>query len=219
MIRAKRRQDSSGTSKPAGVVSEFRDHPELLDAFVAEIHPQLVRYLRAWSVNDAEDVAQEAWIGFARALCTFEGDFSGLKPLVFFIARRRVIDELRKSSRRPQTRELTEEQSLEFDTTARAIDDVLSLDSALSLIKMLPAVQAEIVALRVIADFSPSQVAQHLGRSEGYVRVNYFRAISKLVELSGTNWPAGSDSKKDRKKSFAERNKTYDLDDLEGIQA
>ncbi|NNN11332.1 MAG: sigma-70 family RNA polymerase sigma factor [Acidimicrobiaceae bacterium] len=219
MIRAKRSQDSFGTSKPVDVVSEFRDHPELLDAFVAEIHPQLVRYLRAWSVNDAEDVAQETWIGFARALNTFEGEFSGLKPLVFFIARRRVIDELRKSSRRPQTRELKDEPSLEFDATARAIEDVLSLDSALSLIRMLPGVQAEIVALRVIADLSPSQVAQHIGRSEGYVRVNYFRAISKLVELSGANWPTGSDPKQDRKKSFSERNKTYGLGDLEGIQA
>ncbi len=219
MNRAKKGRDTFGSAKPEDAVSIFREDPAFLDAFVAETHPQLVRYLRAWSVNDAEDVAQEAWIGFARALSSFEGDFSGLKPLVFFIARRRVIDEMRKSSRRPQTQDFDCEPAMNFDATTQGAEYDLSLDSALALIRTLPGVQAEIVALRVIADLSPSQVAQHIGRSEGYVRVNYFRAIQKLAELSNARELVNPDANEDRKKSFSERNKTYSVGDLEGIQA
>ena len=219
MIRTRRSKDSFASARPEGAVAIFRDDPAFLDAFVAETHPQLVRYLRAWSVNDPEDVAQEAWIGFSRALGSFEGDFSGLKPLLFFIARRRVIDERRKSSRRPHTQDFDFEPAMNFDATTQAAEYDLSLDRALALIRTLPGVQSEIVALRVIADLSPSQVAQHIGRSEGYVRVNYFRAIQKLAELSGASELFNPDANEHQKKFFSECNESDSVGDLEGIQA
>src|SRR5262245_6352020 len=63
-------------------------------------HPPLVRYLRGRIGEGADDVAAAAWLDAARGLHSFEGDDTDFRRWLFTIARRRLIDELRRRDRR-----------------------------------------------------------------------------------------------------------------------
>src|SRR3954462_11256236 len=63
-------------------------------------HPPLVRYLRGRIGEGADDVAAAAWLDAARGLASFEGDDTDFRRWLFTIARRRLVDELRRRGRR-----------------------------------------------------------------------------------------------------------------------
>ena len=58
--------------------------------------------------------------------------------------------------------------------------DRLSTEQALALVALLPAEQAELVALRVIAGLDVAAVAEMVGKSPGAVRVSVHRGLRAL---------------------------------------
>ena len=70
------------------------------------------------------------------------------------------------------------------DTAAAALDN-LSTEEALALIATLPAQQAEVIVLRVIAGLDVAQVARITGKRPGAVRAAAHRGLRVLaVRLS-----------------------------------
>jgi RNA polymerase sigma-70 factor, ECF subfamily len=148
-------------------------------------NPALLRYLRVIAPETAEDVAAETWLGVIRGLGGFRGDEHGWRAWLFTTARRRAIDETRRRSRRA-------ENSLEEavpghwpvspDTADLVIQD-FDNRSALSLLARLPAYQAEVIALRVVAGLDNETVARLVGRSPGAVRVAAHRGLRKLAGI------------------------------------
>ena len=57
--------------------------------------------------------------------------------------------------------------------------------AALARVRQLPAVQAEVVLLRVLGGFSAEEVAEITGRSPGSVRVIQHRALRRLARDLG----------------------------------
>ncbi len=144
--------------------------------------PRLLRFLRARNTLGPEDIASIVWIHVAKGIKRFEGDEQDFTAWLFTIARRRVVDETRKWSRRPH------EVSSPFEDRADedAIDVRDGLEWALDQIRMLPPDQAEAVLLRVLADLDVTRAAQVMGMSEGNVRVLTHRGLKRLAELVGT---------------------------------
>jgi RNA polymerase sigma-70 factor (ECF subfamily) len=145
-------------------------------------HPPLVRYLRGRIGEGAEDVAAAAWLDAARRLATFEGDDTDFRRWLFTIARRRLVDELRRRGRR-RAEWLVDrpvEAARRDPDPAERLDD---LGAALALVRMLPADQADAVLLRVVVDLDVTGVAEVMGRSEGSVRVLTHRGLRRLQEL------------------------------------
>ena len=68
-----------------------------------EIQPRLLRYLRALTGGEAEDIAAETWLQVVRGLGRFSGDAQGFRGWVFTIAHARAVDVWRASGRRPET--------------------------------------------------------------------------------------------------------------------
>ena len=64
-----------------------------------DLQPRLLR-LRSRAHETADDIAGEVWEAIARGIGTFEGDEAGFRAWAFTIARRRVIEDLRRSTRR-----------------------------------------------------------------------------------------------------------------------
>jgi RNA polymerase sigma-70 factor (ECF subfamily) len=148
------------------------------------INPPLVRYLRGRIGHGADDVAAAAWLDAARGLLTFEGDDADFRRWLFTIARRRLVDELRRRGRR-RGEQLVDapveaaRQVAAGDPADRPDD----LGAALALVRLLPADQADAVLLRVVVDLDVSAVAAVMGRSEGSVRVLTHRGLRRLQDL------------------------------------
>lgn len=148
-------------------------------------NPALLRYLRVFAPEAAEDVAAETWLQVVRGLAGFRGDEQGWRAWLFTTARRRALDEARRRSRRPE-RALEETLSGRWPTVPAAADLALEhIDtlSALSLVARLPPHQAEVILLRVVAGLDHESVARLLGRSPGAVRVAAHRGLRRMAEI------------------------------------
>jgi RNA polymerase sigma-70 factor (ECF subfamily) len=177
--------------EPAGDLAEAvrRAQEGDEDAFrvlYRDIHPRILRYLRAIVGNDADDVASETWLHIARGLTAFEGDSDGFRGWTATIARNRATDHLRQHRRRAPTvavpvDELTGLVGAE-DTADRAIEGI-STDAAIALIARLPRDQAEAVLLRTVMGLDATAAAQVLGKRPGAVRTAAYRGLRKLASF------------------------------------
>jgi len=148
-------------------------------------NPALLRYLRVITPKAAEDVAAETWLQVVRGLTGFHGDEQGWRAWLFTTARRRAIDEARRRSRRPEKalEEMLPDRLPTVPDTADLAIEHIGTRSALSLVARLPAHQAEVILLRVVAGLDNETVARLLGRSPGAVRVAAHRGLRQMAAI------------------------------------
>jgi RNA polymerase sigma-70 factor (ECF subfamily) len=150
--------------------------------------PAILRYLRVKAGDAADDVASQTWLDVARNLSTFRGDEDAFRGWVFTIARRRLIDHGRRRSRRPERpvdAEALKAVTADADPAQLAVDSMAGDDAARRIVELLPADQAEIVLLRVVAGLDVAAVAEITGKRPGAVRVAQHRALKRLAEALG----------------------------------
>jgi len=158
------------------------------------LHPRLVRFLRARAGDAADDVASETWLAVARHLRSFEGGEDEFRAWLFTIGRRRLIDWQRRSRSRPATVAL-DDVAPSFpapdDPEGEALA-TLGTSAALALVARLPADQAEVILLRVVAGLDTTRVAEVLGKRPGAVRMLQHRGLHALRALldAGIETPA-----------------------------
>ena len=154
-------------------------------ALFRDLHPRVMRFLRARDAHVAEDLASEVWVAVATSLGDFQGDERGFGAWVFTIARRRLIDHFRTSTRR-RTDVADDETFAELAapeaTELLALDRVAGADAAAWVASVLSPEQADVVLLRVLGDLEAEQVGELMGRSANWVRVTQHRALRKLAE-------------------------------------
>jgi RNA polymerase sigma-70 factor (ECF subfamily) len=149
-----------------------------------------LRYLRVHSGSGCEDVAAETWLQVVRDLSNFIGDADGFRAWLFTIARHRAIDAARASASRPlvlipdvpDTSHTAAAASAESEALER-----LSTERAVELVATLPAEQAEMVMLRVVAGLDVPVVARIVGKTPGAVRVAVHRGLRALSRSSQTS--------------------------------
>ncbi len=96
----------------ARTLAQVRNGDEAAFAALYRAHnPALAGFLRRRSITAAEDLASETWIGVARGLERFEGEESDFQRWLFTIARRRLVDHIRKVKRSPETTALAVDPS------------------------------------------------------------------------------------------------------------
>lgn len=171
---------------------QFRD---VLDAAktgaewaIAELYralqPSVLRFLRAQAPAHGDDLASEVWVDVARGLQRFDGDETAFRHWLFTIARRRLIDFRRSEERRRAAATKLLSQGVDLvgaDAESLAVT-AGDEEAALARIGSLPAAQAEVVLLRVVAGFDTEQVAALVGKSAGAVRVLQHRALKALSD-------------------------------------
>jgi RNA polymerase sigma-70 factor, ECF subfamily len=169
-----------------GVLAAAQDGSE--DAFAVlwrDSHPALLRYLRVAAPEAAEDVAGEIWVQVVRGLAGFRGDEQAWRAWLFTTARRRAVDERRRRSRRP-TAALAEMPPARVPVSQDAAEvaiEHLGTRSAIALVAGLPALQAEVILLRVVAGLDTETVARLVGRTPGAVRVAAHRGLRRLAQV------------------------------------
>jgi RNA polymerase sigma-70 factor (ECF subfamily) len=149
------------------------------------LHPPLLRYLTVRGDQAPEDIASETWMHVVAGLAGFEGDAAAFRAWLFTIARHRAIDHGRARSRRPAVPVGEPTQLPVRDAAPSAEEQVVARDAtarALDLVATLPAAQAEMVMLRVVAGLEVADVARLVDKKPGAVRVAVHRALQTLAQ-------------------------------------
>lgn len=185
----------SAASFPDVLAAAQRGEEWAITQLFVDLQPKLLRFLRGIEPSAADDLAGEVWLALARGIRGFEGDLIGLRALAFTIARRRAADHRRTAGRRPAA--VTEHDFFNAlagpDDTARDVIDRLSGQDAVDLMMAtLPDEQAELLMLRVVGELDVLRVAEIMGRSPNWVRVNQHRALRRIAEALISVGPANS---------------------------
>jgi RNA polymerase sigma factor (sigma-70 family) len=140
-------------------------------------------YLRLHGAAEPDDLASETFIGVFTGLAGFSGDETALRAWVFTIAHRRLVDDWRRRSRRPQLADEPDDGAAHFggDVEADALTRI-GADAVHRLCGELPADQRSVLLLRILADLTVEQVAAVLGKSVPSVKALQRRGLRALRE-------------------------------------
>jgi RNA polymerase sigma-70 factor (ECF subfamily) len=174
--------DDADVDLDAALASARRGEEDGFLTLWRSLQPRLLRYLRIRATDAADDVAAETWLHVVRDLGRFTGDADDFRAWVFTLARNRSIDAARTRKARPVVL-VADPHVMETTTSASAEAQALerlSTQQALRLVATLPAEQAELVGLRVVAGLDVATVAHIVGKTPGAVRVAVHRALAVL---------------------------------------
>ncbi len=146
------------------------------------LHPPLLRYLTVRGDEAPEDIAAETWLQVVRDLRAFRGGVLEFRAWLFTVARHRAIDQGRARASRPVV-PMAEPRDARIDAVPSAEQHAVEREAtaaALRLVATLPAEQAEMVMLRVVAGLDVAVVAELVGKKPGAVRVAVHRALKSL---------------------------------------
>jgi len=148
-----------------------------------EMAPKVVGYLRARGAADPEDVAGEVFLQVVRDLPGFSGGEREFGAWTFTIAHRRLVDDLRRRSRRPVDvapadvvdRAVGAGGDVHEDVEARMADA-----SVRAAIDELPSDQRSVMLLRIIGDLTIEETARVVGKRPGAVKALQRRGLRRL---------------------------------------
>jgi RNA polymerase sigma-70 factor, ECF subfamily len=174
---------TDGVDLDAAVAAACAGDESAFVVIFREIQPRLLRYLRTLSDTDAEDIAAETWVQVVRGLARFSGDAKGFRGWVFTLAHARMVDAWRARGRRPQTVTDTLPDAASEHDVPGAVEEILSTEAALVLLRQLPEAQAQVLLLRVVAGLDVTTTAEVLGRTPNHVRVLAHRGLRALAAV------------------------------------
>lgn len=153
-----------------------------------EYAPPVAAFLKARGSREPEDVTSDVFLAVFEQLPRFSGGELEFRSFVFSIAYRRLVDELRKRSRRG----IHLEWSAETDTRSIASAEHVALhnlgeQSTLSLLDGLSEDQRNVMVLRIVADLTIEQIAEVLGKRPTGVKALQRRALESLRKKFAAN--------------------------------
>ncbi len=143
--------------------------------------PPVAAFLRSRGSADPDDLTSEVFLAVFEQLPAFRGGEAELRSFIFSVAYRRLVDELRRRSRRGETAEFVDERdprsvpSAEEEALRRLGDQ-----NALALLSRLTDDQRDVLMLRIVADLSLDEVARIVGKRVGAVKALQRRALEAL---------------------------------------
>lgn len=154
-------------------------------------HVEVVyRYVRTRVIDTAlaEDITHDVFVAALEALprLRWEGD---LRPWLLRIAHNRIANHWRRSGRRPEPDDLA---NVDDDASAHVDHDVtgdpvaraetsLRRDALWAALGSLSDLEREVIALRFGQEWSVTEIARRLGRSEHAVCSIQYRAVRRLT--------------------------------------
>ncbi len=147
----------------------------------SDYSPAVASFLRARGSREADDLTSEVFLAVFDGLHDFTGGEPEFRSFVFSIAYRRLVDELRKRTRRGDHVAWDDAHDPRHSASAESEAlDRLGESSARTILDRLPADQRDVMVLRIIADLTVEQVASVTGKSPGAVKALQRRALESL---------------------------------------
>lgn len=167
-----------------------RGERDAFEEIYRDLAPLVLGYLRSNGARDAEDLTSEVFIAVVRNLETFSGPEESFRSWVLTITHRRLVDEFRRRSRRPEDPTLPDDVQARMEPTDETAEtevlDLLATESVHHVLDSLTDDQRAVVTLRILADVPIKEVAAILGKPETAVKSLQHRALATLARHLGT---------------------------------
>jgi len=163
------------------------------DAFVSELYREhgvalkfYVMRLNAGDEHSAEDITQETMLRAWSHADSLRGSRSSMRPWLFTVARRLVIDAKRQRDVRPHEVRYPSaadaDRSLEegFGATEEGFEAAQTRDEVIRALRSLPPAQREVIVYTYYLGKSVAEVAQELGIPSGTVKSRAHNALRAL---------------------------------------
>lgn len=135
--------------------------------------------------EDAEDLVQEVFVDIWKNAARFDATKSPEWVFVKMIARRRIIDFLRKSYRRPQTVNFEEALEGQANDDYRKLNAHLDIKSVIGVLNRLKAQEYKLIQLSIYGGMSHSEIAKMVGLPVGTVKSHIRRGLKKIKKSFG----------------------------------
>ena len=153
------------------------------------LSPAVLSYVRGQGLADPEDVVGDVFLKAFHNIGAFRGTEDQFRSWVFTVAHHRIVDERRRTSRRPNTTaplDAIDERSDAVDVEEVALG-ALEHDRLRAVIDRLVPDQRDVVLMRVLGDLSIEQTAAALGKTEGAIKQLQRRALISIREVLARN--------------------------------
>jgi RNA polymerase sigma-70 factor, ECF subfamily len=144
------------------------------------------------NTDDAEDAVQEIFVDIWKNAGRFDESQASETTFVAMIARRRLIDRLRKTNRRPMTDSIEDmliEPANKFDEKLQTT--VEAKQAAKALLELRPE-QRQVLQLSIYQGLSHQEIADALQMPIGTVKTHARRGILQVREILGVNKAKGA---------------------------
>ena len=136
------------------------------------------------SVADAEDASQEIFLEIWKSASRYDASMGKESTFIATIARRRLIDRVRASNRRPQTEEYDEgafADPLSVEGSAGVV--AADIEVAKRALSTLNETQREVLMLGIVEGLTHSEIALRTGKPLGTVKTQMRRGLIKVREF------------------------------------
>lgn len=153
---------------------------ECLDKYGKLVWSLALNFLR--SREDAEDAVQDIFIDIWKYAGRFDAEKSGEANFISLIARRRLIDRLRKLNRQPQTffsEEILQNHSAD---SGQKLQNYIEAKEAVQHLNRLNPQQRKVIQMSIYSGMSQSEIAEITGLPLGTVKSLIRRGFQKIRE-------------------------------------
>jgi RNA polymerase sigma-70 factor (ECF subfamily) len=138
---------------------------------------------------DAEDAVQEVFVDLWKSAARFDPSRASEKTFIAMVARRRLIDLMRRAERRPQTAPIPEN----FDVPDMKDQTAAIAEAALAsrALETLKPEQRRVLLMSVYEGLSHGDIAQMTGIPLGTVKSHIRRGLNEIRELLASDPASG----------------------------
>jgi RNA polymerase sigma-70 factor (ECF subfamily) len=156
---------------PSVIAAAARGDAVAFGQIYAQVAPRVRRYVRTFIRNpwDAEDVTQDAFVKILTGIGHYDPARGGFSAWSLRVARNTAIDHIRAHRGHIHCAEV--DQRAPVDDAGRRCGESLRL-----VLKDLNQDQREILVLRALAGFEPSEIAGYTKATRGSINTRYHRA-------------------------------------------
>ncbi|MCW2767281.1 MAG: sigma-70 region 4 domain protein [Nocardioides sp.] len=138
-------------------------------------------FCRSRGAEEPDEVTSDVFVSVFRRIGEFAGDEAAFRGFLFTVARRRLVDDVRRRGRRVPT---SPWNSAADDRRVASAEDVVigrrSDTAARDLLDGLTLDQRDVLVLRIFGELPLEQVAQILGKRLGAVKALQHRGLDSL---------------------------------------
>lgn len=157
------------------VEGDEQAYTELYERYAEPMYRYI--YFRIGSEVHAEDLMQEMFVKFVDIATRTKKKPKNINAYLYQIARNLIVDHYREHTRQDIEIEAVVDDSMQISGQEETHVEVQFLTEA---IKEMKPLWQEIIILKHVEGLSHEEIAEALGKSPTYIRVNLHRAVTQL---------------------------------------